>query len=93
MKTKDQIIACVEESYPDDSVVLFDGLEGAFLGVAYQQYKGPVAVYDRAVCIEILVEMFKDEEDPQESAEEYFQYNTEGAWVGENTPLIIDQCL
>jgi hypothetical protein len=26
----------------------------------------------------------------EEEAEEYFQYNVEGAWVGENTPIFLE---
>jgi hypothetical protein len=27
----------------------------------------------------------------EEEAEEYFQFNVEGAWVGENTPIFLEK--
>ena len=89
--TRNKITDWIEENYADESVLLMDGFDEAFIGIGYQQHNGPLAVYDRAACVEVLMEMFKDGEDPHELAEEYFQYNTEGAWVGENTPIIIDR--
>ena len=42
-----------------------------------------VAVYDREKCIEALMAWL---ECGYENALNYFDYNTEGAWVGEGTP-------
>jgi len=42
-------------------------------------------VYDRTKCIEILTEDM-----PREDAEEYFQFNVEGAWVGGGTPAYVE---
>lgn len=92
-----------EEHWPDDEILLFGGEDGdpydkGFIGVGSQQYKGPVSVYDREVCINALAEEFaedtdtyKDDEDadPYIDAAEFFSFNTEGSWVGEQTPIII----
>ena len=67
----------------DESVLLADGFESAFIGIA-RQFNTTFAVYDRDKCIEILTENMSYEE-----AEEYFQYNVEGAYVGENTPAFL----
>lgn len=67
----------------DETILLADGFESAFLGVAYQ-FNTPFAVYDRDKCIEILMKDMTNEE-----AEEYFQYNVQGAYVGENTPAFL----
>jgi len=93
--TRDRINNWIDEHYPDEEILLFDNLDDAFIGIGYQQYKGPVAIYDRDTCIEILTEEFREGcepgEDPHETAEEFFQFNTEGAWMGETTPLIIQK--
>lgn len=93
--TRDRINNWIDEHYPDEEILLFDNLDDAFIGIGYQQYKGPVAIYDRDTCIEILTEEFREGcepgEDPYETAEEFFQFKTEGAWVGEGTPLIIQR--
>ena len=47
-----------------------------------------MVAYDRTRCIEILAAlstgMTRDE------AEEYFEFNTAGAWVGHMTPIFVD---
>jgi hypothetical protein len=68
----------------DEKVLLADGFEGAFIGIG-RQFGKPIAIYDRTKCIEILMEEMTYEE-----AEEYFQYNTEGAWVGDQTPIFLE---
>ena len=59
-----------------------DGFEEAYLGFTT---KG-VAVYSRRKCIEILMSRDKMS---AEDAEEFFSFNTEGAHVGEFTPLFL----
>jgi hypothetical protein len=69
----------------DEQVMLADGYEEAFIGIARRFDGAPFAVYNRNKCIEILIEggLNRDE------AEEYFQFNVEGAYVGENTPAFL----
>ena len=74
-----------EESWGDEEILLFGG-------IGFQQFKGPVAVYDREKCIEALAQEFAAEDgnvDAYQDAVEYFEFNTEGSWVGEKTPIII----
>jgi hypothetical protein len=68
----------------DENVLLADGFDDAFVGIG-RQFGRPIAVYNRSKCIDILKEDMSEEE-----AEEYFQYNVEGAWVGENTPIFLE---
>lgn len=49
----------------DEPIILADGFESAFIGVAYQ-FTTAFAVYDRKKCIEILMKDMTSEE-----AEEY----------------------
>jgi hypothetical protein len=70
----------------NEDALLADGLEEALIGVAERCSKQPLAVYDAKRCIEILVD--RDGMSWAE-AEEFFSYNTLGAWVGENTPLFL----
>ena len=71
--------------YDDETVLLADGFEDAFVGIG-RQFGKSMAVYNKSKCIESLVKEGMDEEE----AEEYFQYNVEGAWVGENTPIFLE---
>jgi len=80
--TKEKLNEIVEEMLgEDENIQLADGFENAFLGISRQFYNKPIAVYDREKCIEILMEDMSEEE-----AEEYFEFNVQGAYVGESTP-------
>jgi hypothetical protein len=62
-----------------------DGFEDAIVGVGVQGGKhNPVVVYDRERCIKILMARDGMSED---EAEEFFCFNTEGAWMGDYTPV------
>jgi hypothetical protein len=60
---------------------LATGHEDAFIGIC-QQFNRTFAVYDRAKIIASFIAdgMTEDE------AEEFFEFNVQGAWVGEATP-------
>ena len=65
------------------------GFEEAFLGEALRYgFNDPVAAYDYDRCLEILTTR-----DGMSRAEavEFFEYNTLGAWVGEQTPVFIER--
>lgn len=84
MKTiiQETLEACLAE---DEEISLADGFEAAFIGVA-RQFGTPFAVYDRGRCITLLTDQGMSVED----AEEYMSFNTEGAWVGANTPAFME---
>jgi len=79
MKTK-EILAELREMNPE--VLLADGFEEALMGTA-QVFSKTVALYDREKCIQVLV---KRDGMSREDAEEYFDFNVTGAYVGEMTP-------
>ena len=96
----------VEENWPDEEILLFGGEAGdpydeGFIGIGYQQHKGPVAVYDRERCVDALAKDFSqndsyteyvdEDSDPYTDAAEFFSFNTEGSWVGEKTPIVISR--
>jgi len=85
--TKEEIIeAIIEIEGEDNEILLADGFEDAYMGIATQFTKPPLAVYNRNKCIDILMNRDGMSED---EAEEYFQFNVEGAWVGDNTPMFL----
>ncbi len=69
----------------DEDLLLADGFDDAILGVGYRCSQPPVVVYDRQKCIERLVADGMEMSD----AEEHFEFNVAGAWVGEKTPLFL----
>jgi hypothetical protein len=83
--TREQLLTHLEDS--EEEILLADGFEDAYMGIGRQFTNPPFAVYDRVKCIEILIDRDGMSE---EEADEYFQYNVEGAWVGDNTPVFIE---
>jgi hypothetical protein len=73
--------ALVDEN-PD--VLFADGLDAAFVGYARRCGQPTLAVYDFELCCKVIME--RDGIDYDEAAE-YLEFNSVGAWVGENTPL------
>jgi hypothetical protein len=86
---RDAVVTWIEESgYEDEGLLLADGYEPAFLGIAVSAGRKPVAVYDIDQCINVLMER---DGMSYEEAEEFFSFNTLGAYVGEQTPLYINR--
>ena len=70
----------------DEEILMADGLDEAIVGYAERCGSPPIAVYDRAKCVEII--MARDDMS-HEDAEEYFEFNVAGSWVGDQTPLFL----
>jgi hypothetical protein len=71
-----------ELSSANDEALLADGFEDALVGYV-QIFNRTIALYDRKKCIEILM---KRDGMGREGAEEFFEFNVIGAYMGENTP-------
>jgi len=78
--TRDELRALVAEENPD--AYLADGFEEAFVGFARRCGQPTLAVYDVDKCVVILVER---DGMTYEEAREFLEFNSIGAWVGENT--------
>ncbi len=74
----------IAEMNPD--ALLCDGFDDAIIGLASRVGMTLVVAYDTNKIIDIL--MKRDGMD-EEEALEYFYFNIEGAWMGENTPVFI----
>jgi len=68
----------------DEGLLLADGLDDAIIGVGVRCSQPNVVVYSHEKVIEIL--MTRDGM-THEEAEEFFDFNISGAWVGEQTPM------
>ena len=71
------------EQHPE--ILLCDGFDNAFVGVARRCGMEDVAVYDEEKIIQKLME----DDLTEEEAWEHFQFNIEGAYVGERTPMFM----
>jgi len=87
-----QIKNFIEIIYPDyiDKILLADGFDDAFIGITENSSGNPVATYSIDKCLQILAEQFKDQDDPETDAIDYFEFNVRGAYVGEFTPLFVN---
>ena len=67
----------------EETMLLADGFDDAILGLVRRCGQLPIVIYDRAKCIQLLIDR---DGMTREDAEEYFEFNVSGAWVGEGTP-------
>jgi hypothetical protein len=63
-----------------------DGFDEAIIGMAERINLGPVVAYDVEKILQIMVER---DGMTYEEAQEFFDYNIIGAWMGEFTPIFI----
>lgn len=74
----------IYDKYPDELFVSADGLNDAIIGVDEDRM---ILVYSTKKVISILM---NDDNMSLEDAMEHFYYNIKGSYVGEKTPLFID---
>lgn len=84
MPTRPDIHKALEDA--GMTLLLMDGFEDAFIGYTTRINEPNTAVYDYGKMVQTL--MFRDSMSAEE-AEEYIEYNCQGAWVGEQTPHIV----
>jgi len=83
--TKFEIIV---EHYPDAEFLSADGFEEAILGVVFDNSNGETRLaYSKCKCLEILM---RRDRMTEEEAIEYFDFNVEGAYMGEKTPIWVN---
>ena len=70
----------------DPDLLLADGWDAQILGTAYSPGRKLLVVYDGDAIINVMIN--RDGMSPEE-AEEFFDYNIEGAWMGERTPVFV----
>jgi len=68
-----------------EGMMLADGLDKAFVGVAFPFGEKIRAVYD----IDKVIEVLQDQGMSHEDAQEYFDFNIAGSYVGEQTPIFM----
>jgi hypothetical protein len=68
-----------------ESMVLADGLDKAFVGVAFSFGEKIRAVYD----IDKVIEELQEQGMSYEGAQEYFDYKIVGSYVGQQTPIFM----
>ena len=69
----------------EERFLLADGLEEAFIGIGYQ-FHTPIAIYSKNKALQCLEAQCMSELE----AIEYFDYNIAGAYVGDQTPIFLE---
>lgn len=83
--TEDSInLESIYDKYPDEQFLILDNLDKAILGVEDDKM---VIVYSTKKILSILME---EDEMSYEDAMEHFSFNIKGAYLGEKTPIYID---
>jgi hypothetical protein len=82
MSTRERI-----RDFVDEGALLMEGFDDAIIGVAERCGQPTQVAYSRNRCIEILEAQGMSHEE----ANEYFDFNCAGSWMGEGTPVIIDE--
>jgi len=67
-------------------MMTMDGYDDCIIGLASIFGQPPVVAYDRTKVIEKIMECGSG----YEEAEEYFEFNMAGAYVGDGTPCFVD---
>lgn len=82
--TRYELMELLQEDY--EEVLLADGFEDAFVGIASRCASKDVAVYDLDRAVEVMVSR---DGITHEEAMEYISFKVLGAYVGERTPWFI----
>jgi hypothetical protein len=82
--TKRELIIEFYSGHDDEGILFADGLDEAIIGFEPNDFR---VVYSRSKIIDILA---KDMDGDVDLASEYAEYNTFAAYVGQRTPIWVD---
>jgi hypothetical protein len=74
-------------SYLDQEIMLMDGFEEAFIGLSKRCGQPTLATYSFSKMVQVLID--RDGLDEMDAVE-YIDYNCTGAWMGELTPIVVE---
>ena len=78
----------VEDVLADNEACLLeprDEYDDCVIGIGYRFSAGPLAVYSIPKVLKVMQGWGMDDQE----AQEFFEYNTIGAWMGDGTPIFI----
>ena len=79
------ILEQIREENPE--AIALAGLDEAIIGICRRFGADPLLAYNREKCIEVF--MTRDGM-THEEAEEWMEFNVEGLWAGDGTPVFIE---
>jgi len=87
MTTRDRINDYADSTGEEIILLEPEMFDDAIVGVAERAGGMLVVAYDRNRCVDIIQ---ADSKCSREEAEEYYEFNTACAWMGDGTPVFID---
>ncbi len=75
------------DQFPDLEIMRMDGYDDCCIGIVVRFGAQPILCYDKQ---KVLEQLEADGMTPEE-AEEWFEFNQIGAWVGDGTPCFLDR--
>ena len=63
-----------------------DEYDACIIGIGYRFTEGPLAVYSIPQVLAVMQGWGMDEQ----GAQEYFEFNSLGAWMGDGTPIFVN---
>lgn len=87
-EARPRLIDFIGEALEDSPAMSADGLDEAIIGIGYRCGQPNLLVYDVDEVIALL--MKRDDMDYTE-AQEFFDHNIGGAWVGPGTPVWLEK--
>jgi hypothetical protein len=76
----------MEDVLADNEAVLLEPrneYDACIIGIGYRFSSGPLAIYSIPKVLKVMEKWGMNEDE----AQEYFNFNTLGAWMGDGTPL------
>jgi hypothetical protein len=83
--TRAEISRLVADHNPE--AIMWDGFEEAFIGMSRRCGQPTLVTYSYKKCIQVLIRRDKM---TLEEAVECFEFNTVGGWLGEHTPICVE---
>lgn len=77
---------CLDLAGDDAELMFLDGFDGAIVGIGEVCGNPPVVIYDRALILDKLVE---DNGGDFHAAQEYYDHNIAGAFMGSGMPVLL----
>ncbi len=72
----------------NDQALVLPGYDDAIIGVCYQSGRPPVVAYDYNL---VITHLMGNDDMTYEEAVEYYEFNIEGSFLGDSTPVFIQK--
>jgi len=82
MEERPNKLEMIMDYYPDMEFLSADGFDDALIGIVDEKL-----VYSKAICLQILM---NENDLDHDEALEFYMFNIEGAYMGEKTPIWVD---